>query len=319
MKKRIVCVLLSSVFALTAFSACSKTEQADNTEKNTEKSIAIITPSADHGWTAGVTYYAEQRCEELGLDYKTYQSSNVNEQANDIQDALTAGCSAVVMLPHNDEVSIPAQAIVDEDIPLIVFDRKIDVDYDAYISGDNASMGTSSADVIGEKLNGTGIVAVENVPSSGSVSTERVDAFKAEMAEKYPNIKLVDFTADGFSQEEGLIAASDLLTANSNIDAIFSIDDESSIGFIQAIKEAGRTDVKIISGGGGCQDYFELIQSEENMQLFTATYSPIMMKDAVDLAVASMNGEEIEKDTIISTTIVNKDNAKDFIDANSPY
>ncbi|MCF0133173.1 MAG: substrate-binding domain-containing protein [Blautia sp.] len=280
--------------------------------------IAIIAPAAEHGWMAGVTYYAEQRCEELGLDYKTYHSENVNDQANNIEDALAAGCAAVVMLPQNDEVSVAAQAILDENIPLVVFDRKID-NYTAFIAGNNGSMGEASAVEIGEALGGAGIVAVENVPSSGSVSTERVDGFKAVMAEKYPEIELVDFTAEGFSQEQGLTAATDLLTANPQIDAIFSIDDESSIGFLQAIAEQGRTDIKMMSGGGGAQSYFQEIDANEDIALFSATYSPMMMRDAVDLAVAILNGEEVETETVKETTIVKKDNVADFLDENSPY
>lgn len=295
------------------------TSETETEEGAVEGQIAIIAPSAEHGWLAGVTYYAELRCKELGLDYKTYQSDSVNAQANDIQDAIAAGSAAVVMFPHNDEVTIAAQEIIDAGIPLVVFDRKIDVDYNAYIAGNNGDMGVASAKYIGEILGGQGTVAVENVPSSGSVSTERVDGFKTTMAEQYPDIVLVDFTAEGFAQEQGLKAASDLLVANAQLDAIYSLDDESSMGFIQAIKEAGRTDIKAISGGGGSQSYFKAIAETTDMTLFSATYSPIMMMDAVDLAVSLLKGEQVDKDNIIPSTIVNPDNVAEFFDESSPY
>ncbi|OON97324.1 MAG: hypothetical protein ATN32_00685 [Candidatus Epulonipiscium fishelsonii] len=223
------------------------------------------------------------------------------------------------MFPQNDEVSIAAQAILDEGIPLIVFDRKIDVDYDSFIAGNNEDMGTQSAKVIGEALNGSGIVAVQNVPSVGSVSTERVDGFRNIMLTEYPDITMVDFTTEGFAKEQGLSAAADLLTANTQLDAIYSLDDESSMGFVQAINEAGRTDVKIISGGGGNQDYFEMIGENGDIDLFTATYSPMMMRDAVDLAVAILTNKLVEKDNILPTIIVDETNYKDYLDENSPY
>ncbi|ONI37683.1 hypothetical protein AN639_00785 [Candidatus Epulonipiscium fishelsonii] len=297
----------------------TKENAAINKEETGIGQIAIITPVAAHGWLAGVTYYAEQRAQELGLDYKTYQSANVNEQANDIQDAIAAGSSAIVMFPQNDEVSIATQAIIDEGIPLIVFDRKIDADYDAFIAGNNGDMGIQSAKVIGEALDGDGIVAVQNVPSVGSVSTERVNGFKNVMSSEYPDITLVDFTTEGFAKEQGLSAAADLLTANPELDAIYSLDDESSMGFVQAINEAGRTDVKIISGGGGSQDYFEMIGENGDIDLFTATYSPMMMKDAVDLAVAILTDKEVERDNILPTIIVDETNYQEYLDENSPY
>ncbi|NLL76832.1 MAG: substrate-binding domain-containing protein [Clostridiales bacterium] len=348
MKKKLIAGLLACTLVAASLMGCgntgevqetsaeettkenAETEEAAETETATEEEaasqeagvdgqIAIITPSAEHGWLAGVTYYAELRCKELGLNYKTYQSDNVNAQANDIQDAIAAGSAAVVMFPHNDEVTVAAQEIIDAGIPLVVFDRKIDVDYNAYIAGNNEDMGVASAEYIGDLLGGKGTVAVENVPSSGSVSTERVDGFKSTMAEKYPDIVLVDFTAEGFAQEQGLKAASDLLVANPQLDAIYSLDDESSMGFIQAIKEAGRTDIKAISGGGGSQNYFKTIAETKDMTLFSATYSPIMMMDAVDLAVSLMKGESVDKDNIIPTTIVTSDNVEEFFDESSPY
>lgn len=316
MKKKILSVVLCVAMAATALVGCGNSSSSKSSKNGT---IAIITPEAEHGWVAGVTYYAEQKCKELGLSYKTYQSANVNEQANDIEDAIAAGSSAIVMFPHNDEVSVAAQEIIDADIPLVVFDRKLDVDYDAYIAGDNSEMGKASAEYIGKALNGEGIVAVENVPSTGSVSTERVNGFKKVMSEKFPNVKLIDFTADGFAQEQGLTAATDLLTSNSKLDAIYSIDDESSLGFIKALEEAGRSDVKIVSGGGGAQSYFNIIKGAPNMDLFTATYSPMMMGDAVELAAKIIKGEKVDKDNIIPTTIINKDNVGDYLDQSSPY
>lgn len=311
--------LITAATLCTMFVGCgSSTATNTGSDNSSNGSIAIITPKAEHGWIAGVTYYAEEKCKELGLDYKTYQSSSVNEQANDIQDAIASGAKAVVMFPHNEEVSVAAQAIVDEDIPLVVFDRKLDVDYDAYIAGDNSAMGKASAEYIGRALEGQGVVAVENVPSAGSVSTERVNGFKTEIEKNYPEIKLVDFTADGFAQEEGLAAATDLLTSNSKLDAIYSLDDESSMGFLKAIEEAARDDIKMVAGGGGSQKYFKEISSN-TLDLFTATYSPVMMGDAVEFAAKILKGEKVEKDNIIDTTIINKDNVENFLDSSSPY
>ncbi|WP_369385646.1 substrate-binding domain-containing protein [Lacticaseibacillus camelliae] len=63
-------------------------------------------------------------------------------------------------------------------IPLVVFDRKVDADYTAYVAGSNPQIGEKSAEKIGDELDGKGTVAILNVPSSGSVSAERTDGFK---------------------------------------------------------------------------------------------------------------------------------------------
>ena len=114
----------------------------------------------------------------------------------------------------------------------------------------------------------------------------------------------------------------DILTANSHIDAVFSMDDETSIGALQAIRDAGRTDIKVITGGGGAQEYFNMMLAEENQDIWlqSATYSPIMVEDAVDMAVDILNGNSPEESVkIIPTTIVDRENASEYLDESSPY
>lgn len=337
--KKFLCTLLAAAMTVMCLGSCggdgssSDSQPSDSqsqpsestpvTTANPDGPIAIIVPAAEHGWMAGIAYFAEQKCKEMGLEegtgYKLVTSANVNEQANQIEEMIDLGVSAIVLLPHTDEVSVAAQKIMDANIPLVVFDRKVTGDYTAYLAGDNPGIGTESAKLMGEKLNGEGTIAVLNVPSSGSVSTERVDAFKAEMAKSYPNIKLVDFTADDFTQQSGLKTAADVLVANGELDAIFSIDDESSLGILQAISDASRTDVKMLSGAGGSQTYFQKIKDADGIELFTATYSPIMIKDAVQAAADIVDGKEVPKDNIIPPTVVTKDNVDSVLDANSPY
>lgn len=312
----------SSASSEAASEASSAAE--DTGALNTEDGlIGIAVPSADHGWTAGVAYYAQAKCDELGLvegeGYKLLTSDSVNDQANDIDELINMGCTSIVLLPHNDEVSVAAQNIIDAGINLIVFDRKVTGDYTAYLAGNNPGIGINAAAYIGEALGGEGTVAVMSAPSLGSVSVERTEAFVSAMEEDYPNIELVECTAEAFTQEAGLTMASDLLTSNSKIDAIYSIDDEPSLGILQAVKEAGRDDVQIISGGGGAQAWYTKIAEEEGITLFTETYSPSMIGDAIVLAQSIQQGSSFEKDTILDNDTVDPSNVADFIDANSPY
>lgn len=308
--------------APTAAPATEASEAPAETAPAAAGPIAIIIPSADHGWMAGVAYYAQQKVAELGLaegtGYRILTSANVNEQANQIDEVIGLGASAVVLLPHNDEVTVAAQKIIDAGIPLVVFDRKVP-NYDAYVGGNNKGIGTACAEYLGEKLAGEGIIAVMNCPSVGSVSSERVDGFKEVMQAKYPNIQLIDVTSAGFTQEDGLVMATDMLVANPHIDAVFSIDDEPSLGILQAIKDAGRTDIKYLTGGGGAQTYFAKFATETGINLLTATYSPSMIGDAIKTAFDITQGITPKKDTVIEPTIVTAENVAGFIDANSPY
>lgn len=330
--KKVLAMILAAVMATAVFAGCSNKNGSSSTTNSSTAStsstsskgpIGIVVPSADHGWTAAIAYYAEKKVQELGLSegsgYKLLTASSVNEQANQIDQLIQLKCSAIVLLPMNDEVSVAAQKIVSAKIPLIVFDRKVNAEYTAYVAGDNKGMGVKAAEYLGEKLGGKGTIAIMNTPSVGSVNTDRVGGFKDTMKAKYPDIKLVEVTEDGYTQQAGLKAATDMLLANKHIDAIFSTDDEPSLGILQAVKDAKRTDVKYISGGGGAQAYFNKMTTEKDIELFTETYSPSMIKDAIQTAYDIVSGKTVEKETTIAPTFVNKDNASQFIDASSPY
>lgn len=314
--------LMGAVLVGLSLAACGKVNSnTSSSNNNANKELAIVIPAADHGWLSGVAYYAQKTAKDLGLKkYKVITAANVNDQASQLNDLVSQKVGAIVLEPFTDEVSVAAKKVVNAKIPLVVFDRKVDAKYNAFVAGSNPQIGKLSAEYLGKKLNGKGTIAVLYVPSSGSVSSERTDAFKQVMKNKYPNIKLVSMTADAYTQEDGLKTAKDMLTANSHVDAIFSIDDESSLGILQALKETKRTDVKYLSGVGGSQAYFKKIQaSDNNLQLFTATYAPSMIGDAIKAAHKIQQGKSVKKQNIIAPEIVTKDNVKQYLNAKSPY
>ena len=155
-----------------------------------------------------------------------------------------------------------------------------------------------------------------SVPTSGSVSELRMKGFNDTIKEIAPDIKVIEY-ATKFTREDGLKDFSDILAANPQIDAVYSLDDETSIGALQAIADAGRTDVKAITGGGGMQEYFKMMPENQDIWICSALYSPLMVKDAVDMAVAVLGGETVEPVKVIPTTIVDRDNAAEFIDPNN--
>ncbi|WP_412990378.1 ABC transporter substrate-binding protein [Pediococcus siamensis] len=312
--------ILGVLFISVILVSCGKVKSQGNSNTS-NKELAIVIPAADHGWLSGVAYYAQKTAKELGLKkYKVITSSNVNDQASQLDELISQKVGAIVLEPHTNEVSVAAQKVVKAGIPLVVFDRKVDAKYKSFVAGSNPQIGSASANYLGKKLNGKGTIAVLNVPSSGSVSSERVGSFKKVMKKKYPNIKLVDMTADAYTQEEGLQTSKDMLTAHKHVDAIFSIDDECSLGILQALKETKRTDVKYLSGVGGSQAYFKKIkESNGNLTLFTATYSPSMISDAIKIAHKAQEGKNVDNKLVISPKIVTKANVSNYINSKSPY
>lgn len=316
MKKTIV-LILTLVLILTSLTGCTTKQAGGGADKKYK--IGILAPAVTHGWVAAVAYHAEARAKELSdeIDYQIQTSNNAEEMTAQLDDLMTWGADAIVAFPQWVGMEEPIQRALDAGIEVVNFDIVIDLDGVYRVSGDNEDMGVQGAHYIVDKVGTEGTVVMLEVPSSGSVSELRKKGFVDTIAEIAPDLEIITY-ATQFTREDGLKDFADILTSNPKIDAVYSMDDETSIGVLQAIEEAGRTDIKVVTGGGGMQEYFKMMPENEDIWIQSALYSPAMVKDAVDVALKILKGEEVSKVTVIPTTVVDRENYEEFLDENSP-
>ena len=310
MKKLISLLLaLAMVFSLGAIAF------ADDAP---EIKVGIAAPDVTHGWVAGVAYYAEKYCKDNDLEYMITTSSDAAEMTTALDDLVGWGATVIVSWPQWTGMETAMQDIIDSGIPVVNFDVDIDCEGIYKVTGDNYDMGYQCAKYIVEKAGDAANIAVMDVPSSGSVCELRKQGFYDYLDEiEYDQSNIFEVTLESFARDKGLAGMADILESHDQIDAVFSMDDETSMGAIGAITDAGRTDIKAITGGGGCQEYFNMIADEQyaDLGLASALYSPNMVEDAIQTAIDLLNGaEDIEPVVVIPTTIVSADNVEEFLD-----
>lgn len=319
MKK--ILALMMAVMMMVGMCAVA---QADTTD---EIYIGILAPATTHGWVGGVAYFAQQTADESGVKYEMITADNAEEMSAGIEQFITMGVDAIVVWPQFTGVATAAEKALDAGIIIYNFDMVIEVSDEYkdhknlyFLSGDNKGMGVGGAKFIVDTIGTTGKVLVMDVPTSGSVAATRLEGFTETMAEIAPDIELVTI-ATAFAREDGKNDMADALVANPDLDAVFSMDDETSIGALQAINEAGNTTVKAITGGGGCQEYFNMMDDTEyaNIAISSATYLPNMISTCVENAIKVVKGEEVAKTIVDPTNIVSLANVADFLNENSPY
>ncbi len=285
--------------------------------------VGIAAPAVTHGWVAGCAYYAEKYCVDNGLDYKVTTAKDAAEMTAQLQDLVAWGATVIVTWPQWTGMETAVQEIIDAGIPVVDFDVDIACEGIYKVTGDNYDMGYQSAKYIIEKAGDAANILVMDVPSSGSVCELRKQGFYDYLKEvNYDESNIVELQLPSFARTDGLTAMADALEAHPQIDAVFSMDDETSMGCIQAITEAGRTDIKAMTGGGGCQEYFKMIADEQyaGLGLASALYSPAMTQDAIKTAITLLNGGTAEPIIIIPTTIVSAANVADHLDpSNNVY
>ena len=227
------------------------------------------------------------------------------------------GATVVVSWPQWTGMETALQEVIDAGIPVVNFDVDVKCEGIYKVTGDNYDMGYQSAKYITDKVGDGASIVVMDVPSSGSVCELRKEGFYAYLDEiNYDKTNVFEVQIESFARDDGLTVMADVLEKNPQIDAVFSMDDETSIGSIQAITEAGRTDIKAITGGGGCQEYFRMINDPAyaDLGLASALYSPAMSQDAIRTAIDVLQGGHPESVVVIPTTIVSADNVADYLD-----
>ncbi len=311
--KKIVSVLLVVILILCAFSGCGK----GKAEKSDIK-IGLAAPSVTHGWVAGVSYYAEKYCKANGIEYKLTVSDDAEAMSKSLEELVSWGAQAVVIWPQWTGTEDAVKKLKEKNIPVVSFDFDIDCEGIYKVTGNNYDMGYQCAKYITEKVGENASIAVLDVPAAGSVSELRKKGFNDYLKEiGYNTENVFEVEEDGFARDAGYNDMKEILENHTKVDAVFSMDDEVSIGVVKAVSESGRTDIRAVTGGGGMQEYFNMIADSKyaDLGLASALYSPSMIEDAIKTAIDLCSGENSSKVVVIPTTIVNSENVKDYLDA----
>ena len=288
--------------------------------------IGVSIPSADHGWTGGVVWWAEQAKKDLErkdpkLEIIISTAKDSAEQVSRIENLLVQGVQALVVLPHE---PAPLTGICEQakqrGLYLVVVDRGLQKEVqDLTVAGDNAEFGRRCAEEMAKRLKGKGdILIMEGVPCE--VNTLRVTAFRQVM-KKYPDIRILESQTSGWSQEKGLKLMENFLQKYPKIDAVWAGDDDVLTGALKAYAESKRRDVQFFIGGGGSKVIVKRVLDRDPLVPVNVTYPPRMIAFGIEYAAAAVKGKPMVKGkrAIIPAEVITPANAKYYYQPSSPY
>ncbi|MBB5189493.1 ribose transport system substrate-binding protein [Silvimonas terrae] len=173
---------------------------------------------------------------------------------------------------------------------------------DITVMSDNTMAGTESCRYLAKQLNGKGNVVIVNGPPVTAV-IDRVAGCKKLLA-TYPGIKVLSDNQDAKgSRDGGMQVMADLLTAHPKIDGVFAINDPSAIGAELAIKQASRTDVKLIASVDGAPDAQVALKDKNSLFAVSTAQNPYKMAEtAVQMGYDLMNGKKPAQTTVLLPT-----------------
>lgn len=240
--------------------------------------------------------------------------SNQQKQNDAIDDMIAQGMKVLFLNPVDQDGVQPAlEACAAAGVKVITVDSNVtDTSLtETYISSDNFIAGQQCGEEIVKLYpDGCNIAIIEN-PLADSV-VQRVAGL--ESAIEGTNCKIVDRKSIS-SADAVLPSAEDILTANSDLQVFWGLNDDVSLIILGAVESAGRQDdIKVMSVDGSPSGK----TSVQNGGLYcTAAQSPVSIADkAYECATKIMNGESVDATYSLGTTLITPDNVADNDPAN---
>ena len=314
MNKFLTGIAAVALMALTGFASA----------EDKKLTVAVSIPAADHGWTGGVVYHAERAAKALmathpGLNIIVKTSPDGASQASALEDLTTQGINALVVLPHNsDELTGPLKTVKEKGVFITVVDRALSdpTINDLYVAGNNPELGRVAGTYMKDKLGTADIVIIRGLPIV--IDEERQKGFADAIAGS--GIKVLDSQFGNWSRDDAFKVMQDYLTKFPKIDAVWCQDDDMAVGVLEAIKQANRTDIKMVIGGAGMKDMIKKVADGDAMMPVNVLYPPAMVATALELTVSGLYDQvPIRGKYILDATLVTKENAAEFYFPDSPF
>lgn len=317
MKKRLLFLCFAAMLALGAAGPAGAAKDSFV--------IGISTPTADHGWTGGIVWWAERAAAEFGKKHPNitfiFKSSDSDkEQVTHIEAMHERKLDALVILPHRPApLTTVLNKVHKSGAFIVVVDRVIPkVPKDVYIAGDNYGFGRECGLHLAEALDGKGkILVMEGIPCEGN--SLRVSGFK-DGIKSHPEIVVMDSQPAYWNPAKAYELMLQYLQKFPHIDAVWCGDDDVLETAVQAYKESGRTDIKFFLGGGGSKNIIKMILDNDPLVHATVTYPPKMVYEGVHLAVERLTtGAVFPREIVIPSELVTRKNAQESYYPDSIY
>lgn len=314
-----VAILIATTFILAATTTsvlAGGSKEAAGASKG-PMSVAITLGDLGNPFFFALSKGAEFEAKKLfGADTKVISDSSaydLGKQSTQIDNYIASGVKILILGAADSNGIGPAVERAKKAGIIVIGVDVTAANADLNITSNNVQAGELAGKAVVDKLNGKGDVIIINGPPVSAV-TDRVKGFMNVMAQNTGLKVLSKDQNAGGSRDGGLQVMTNLLTAYPKIDAVFGINDPTSIGANLAANQAGRKEFFIVSVDGS-PDALKNMSQPDNLILGTAAQDPVNLgTKAVDLAKAILDGtQKADGSTIlVPVTWITKENMATF-------
>ncbi|WP_210481527.1 sugar ABC transporter substrate-binding protein [Naasia sp. SYSU D00948] len=298
--------ILAAGLALTACSASSGQTaglgEGGGDQPLAGKTIGVAVVGTQHFWDREAFNGAVERIEELGGTVLTTDGGRDNTvHAQNHEVFLSQQVDAVITILGDDAVEPKLAELKDAGIPVFGVDR----DSPSAVNNsqsDNEAAGEAIGNILGEAIEGTGNVAVFNAfGESLEFCGVRYDSWREALETNFPDVTILqpELAEEFANSPEDARQQTLSLLERYPVGELAAIHvacwDQPAIGVVQALEEAGRTEVKVTAIDAG-PDTLEIMMEEGSPFVGNVAQQPRKIATvAADNVAAYLSGEEIER------------------------
>jgi len=289
--------------------------------------IGISMKTLDAPYFAAQEVSAKKHAEELGCEVISVDGQNdLNKQVADVEDMVAQGIGALIINPRDSKGLVPAvNAATAAGVKVFVIDSTIDAqaNFVTLVQSSNSQNGLLVGQWLADATKGKELkIALISGDKGNEVGQERRLGVLAGLTEgQLRNEGRANFTVVGqgwgaWTNEGGLKAMEDLLTANPDVNVVLGENDSMVLGAQKALEQANKSgDVLFLAAADGQKEALQAIK--DGKYGATGLNDPALVAaTAVDLAKKALDGKlpgDISKITYTTPTAITKDNVDQYL------
>lgn len=181
------------------------------------------------------------KAKELGVKaiFTGPQTVDVNQQIDAVNRAIAQHVDGIIMVPMADSVTPAINKALDAGIPVVCADADAPSSRrHTFVGTGNYNAGRQVGELLAEKLNGRGEVALIYIPGADNLA-QRLNGCK-DALRKFPGIEVVAVGNDQGSLTEAQKVCRTIMQAHPKLQGFACVDAGGGQGAAVAVKEAGK-------------------------------------------------------------------------------
>lgn len=215
-----------------------------------------------NAWSKGIE---EVLTTQQNIEYQLLDGQNKVEVQVSLMDTLINDEVNVIFLQPIDSVALAPSIASAKRRGISVITLNIDAteEHAAHVEMNHYFGAMEIARVMGDKMGGTGEVAIMNAPPGIIIRDQRTNGFVEGMAQYHPNIQIVADVNAEWSRQKAQDVLNTVLASNPNVTGVYGVNDSMALGAVDVAKQKGILDQMTIFGNDGEKDALESIENGE--------------------------------------------------------